>query len=588
MASALRQLIQAHPSRQSRSSVGGALPPTGSAGSVAAGPGALGEVGARSPGGSLTTDGGGILRGRRGGGSGVTPPLGAEALASTPEAANTLDFHADLGHLGHQRPGAGRGRADLHVATASLLPAPDSLAASPAGAGYAAGSVASAGGVALRSPRRIGGQSRSGGGGGGGGSGGSGRHRGGGSAADGKPGSLSSAVNPRPPTQPPPPSPQSVASPAFLPSSAASPAAAGGSAGGSAGPGPDSGFALDGGQSGPATAATAATGAGGAGGGGDGASLAASPGQWPSTAPNPSSVAAAAASSAAAGGDVHHHHSASSRVGRRGTHRRPHDAAAGAESEDAEAAREAVAAKLRAELAAREASLEEEERALRTTLVRAGFLTKQGHRILSWRRRWFQLQGQTLSYFVSPRDAKPKGETGQRQQPCTACPSLAEAICVPQRVHAQRPSLSPARTAPSPPSPFPPICSPPARTASRRPLPLSAAANIAAALCCTVLPAGVVELGDFLLEKAEHPHAGRTLRLCNTQVADRSKDFVIFADTPQDFVQWVKAIDRVKRSIEALRQKRAALESDRLDLDDAIGQARSVLQQRRRSSGRLL
>ncbi|KAA0155737.1 hypothetical protein FNF27_05680 [Cafeteria roenbergensis] len=212
-------------------------------------------------------------------------------------------------------------------------------------------------------------------------------------------------------------------------------------------------------------------------------------------------------SSAAAGGDVHHHHSASSRVGRRGTHRRPHDAAAGAESEDAEAAREAVAAKLRAELAAREASLEEEERALRTTLVRAGFLTKQGHRILSWRRRWFQLQGQTLSYFVSPRDAKPKG---------------------------------------------------------------------------------VVELGDFLLEKAEHPHAGRTLRLCNTQVADRSKDFVIFADTPQDFVQWVKAIDRVKRSIEALRQKRAALESDRLDLDDAIGQARSVLQQRRRSSGRLL
>ncbi|KAA0148511.1 hypothetical protein FNF31_07400 [Cafeteria roenbergensis] len=214
-----------------------------------------------------------------------------------------------------------------------------------------------------------------------------------------------------------------------------------------------------------------------------------------------------APSSAAAGGDVHRHHSASSRVGRRGTHRRPHDAAAGAESEDAEAAREAVAAKLRAELAAREASLEEEERALRTTLVRAGFLTKQGHRILSWRRRWFQLQGQTLSYFVSPRDAKPKG---------------------------------------------------------------------------------VVELGDFLLEKAEHPHAGRTLRLCNTQVADRSKDFVIFADTPQDFVQWVKAIDRVKRSIEALRQKRAALESDRLDLDDAIGQARSVLQQRRRSSGRLL
>lgn len=141
--------------------------------------------------------------------------------------------------------------------------------------------------------------------------------------------------------------------------------------------------------------------------------LAASPGRLPSTAPNPAAAAAAAASSA--GGDIHQHHSASSRVGRRGTHRRPHDAAAGADGEEAEAAREAVAAKLRAEIEAREASLEEEERTLRTTLVRAGFLTKQGHRVLSWRRRWFQLQGQSLSYFVSPRDAKPKGERHQRQ-----------------------------------------------------------------------------------------------------------------------------------------------------------------------------
>jgi len=63
---------------------------------------------------------------------------------------------------------------------------------------------------------------------------------------------------------------------------------------------------------------------------------------------------------------------------------------------------------------------------------------------------------------------------------------------------------------------------------------------------------------------------------------------VIFADTPQDFVQWVKAIDRVKRGIEELRQRRAALENDRLDVDAAIGQARSAMAQRRRSSGRAL
>jgi hypothetical protein len=155
----------------------------------------------------------------------------------------------------------------------------------------------------------------------------------------------------------------------------------------------------------------------------------------------------------------------------------------------------ATVARMRAELAARETALDDEEAALRTTLVRAGFLTKQGHRVLSWRRRWFQLQGETLTYFASPSDNKPKG-----------------------------------------------------------------------VLC----------LSDFLLEKAEAPQRGRTLRLCNTRVADRSKDFVIFADTPQDFVQWVKAIDGVKRGIDTIRQKRAALESDKLDVEAAAGQAESL------------
>ena len=69
--------------------------------------------------------------------------------------------------------------------------------------------------------------------------------------------------------------------------------------------------------------------------------------------------------------------------------------------------------------------------------------------------------------------------------------------------------------------------------------------------------AGVLPLVDYLLEKAEAPRPGMTLRLCNTKMADRSKDFVIFADSPQDFVQWVKALDSVKKSVESIRQRRA-------------------------------
>lgn len=178
------------------------------------------------------------------------------------------------------------------------------------------------------------------------------------------------------------------------------------------------------------------------------------------------------------------------------------DAAPSAATEGAKLeTRQETVARLRGELDEREKALATEERALRTTLVRAGYLTKQGHRVLSWKKRWFQLKGDELSYFRGPRSTKSKG---------------------------------------------------------------------------------VISLSDYLLEKAEHPHAGRTLRLCNTRIADRSEDYVIFAETAQDFVLWVKAIDKVKREAEAIQQKRAALESDRLDVEAAIGQADTM----RRSAAR--
>jgi hypothetical protein len=84
-------------------------------------------------------------------------------------------------------------------------------------------------------------------------------------------------------------------------------------------------------------------------------------------------------------------------------------------------------------------------------------------------------------------------------------------------------------------------------------------------LVTVLIVAGVIPLIDYLLEKAEAPRPGMTLRLCNTRIADRSKDFIIFADSPQDFVQWVKALDSVKRSLESLRQRRVGKHSTRVN-----------------------
>jgi len=43
------------------------------------------------------------------------------------------------------------------------------------------------------------------------------------------------------------------------------------------------------------------------------------------------------------------------------------------------------------------------------TVERGGWLTKRGHKVRNWKRRWFVLHEDTLEYYENPKNNKPKG-----------------------------------------------------------------------------------------------------------------------------------------------------------------------------------
>ena len=106
--------------------------------------------------------------------------------------------------------------------------------------------------------------------------------------------------------------------------------------------------------------------------------------------------------------------------------------------------------------------------------VKAGFLTKQGHKVKNWKRRWFVLRGHMLQYFRKPSDAA---------------------------------------------------------------------------------PAGVIDILKYDLERGADSKAPLRLRMLSRT---SEEEYCIEADSPRDFVDWVKAIDHTTQEFRELHAELAA------------------------------
>lgn len=142
---------------------------------------------------------------------------------------------------------------------------------------------------------------------------------------------------------------------------------------------------------------------------------------------------------------------------------------------------------------------------LASVVWRVGWLSKEGHLRRNWTRRWFVLRGATLSYY--------------RRGP----PNEAVAIAA-------------VRTA-----------------AAGNSVPVDVRVIAPAGA-----PAGEIDIREYGLEAATSTLSNLSARLVSRRVPD--SQYLITADTEQDFVAWVKGVSGAMAQFEGLERERAALE----------------------------
>jgi PH domain len=88
---------------------------------------------------------------------------------------------------------------------------------------------------------------------------------------------------------------------------------------------------------------------------------------------------------------------------------------------------------------------------------------------------------------------------------------------------------------------------------------------------------GTVDLLDFYLVPSEVPKPGVSMRLCNKRIAGTELDYLIYAETVEDFVHWVRSIALVHRDFEDFESKKLELAARREQLQESL-QRRAAMQ----------
>jgi hypothetical protein len=168
---------------------------------------------------------------------------------------------------------------------------------------------------------------------------------------------------------------------------------------------------------------------------------------------------------------------------------------------------------------------------MRTRLVRQGWLFKQGHKFKNWRRRWFVLLGFKLLYY--------------KKAPAT----------LPSAALATPPVEGDVATMPATPMGSSIGGGRPVSTASTA----STVVLSRSGGDLDTAPAGSLDLRDYTLEEAVLKQSSLALRLVSRRALN--DELLMYAETNEEFVGWVKALSSVIAQAEDLQLALLSLEA---------------------------
>ena len=190
---------------------------------------------------------------------------------------------------------------------------------------------------------------------------------------------------------------------------------------------------------------------------------------------------------------------------------------------------------------------------------KTGWLVKQGHVRKNWKKRWFILQGFHLTYskkgpiIINTSTTTIINNNSNENTNNTTSPSSSKKNKNTSSSNTTVPVSTSASTGKSPTS-----GSSTGKTSLNNGMTTVITKAIEMNNDKDIIPAGILDIRDYTLEKAIIPRSSLCMRLCAKRVIDQ--EYYIYAETETEFVTWVKALSSAMRAWEDIDRSIAALQ----------------------------